>query len=67
MITVKTVDKKVYELDATGLRNVGDLCNILAVKHGIPESRQQLIFRGKVLKDPVRAYVSPDRMASNSV
>lgn len=55
MITVKTVDKKVYELDATGLRNVGDLCNILAVKHGIPESRQQLIFRGKVLKDPEEA------------
>lgn len=55
MIVVKTVDKKVYELDATGLKNVADLSKMLAVKHGIPESRQQLIFRGKVLKDPAEA------------
>ena len=54
-IVVKTVDKKVFELDATEHKTLGDVCRTLAQKHGIAESRQQLIFRGKVLNEPTEA------------
>ena len=54
-IVVKTMDKKVFKLDATEHKTVGDMCRTLAQKHGIAESRQQLIFQGKLLKEPTEA------------